>query len=98
MPSHAVPSSNTCWPTLAFSSTPILSKGPSGHKRVRETNCAFAGRDDGGQTWAAIATLLQTAKMNNVNPFDWHAVKRQRIANGWPSSEIDALTPLNYAN
>ncbi len=31
----------------------------------------FAGSDGGGQT---IATLLQTAKMNNVDPFAWLAL------------------------
>ncbi|OMI12940.1 hypothetical protein BSN85_08695 [Bradyrhizobium brasilense] len=52
---------------------------------------------DGGQTWATIATLLQAAKMNNVDPFAWLPLTLQRIANGWPSSEIDALMPCNHA-
>lgn len=44
-----------------------------------------------------IATLLQTAKMNNVDPCAWLSLTPQRIANGWPSGEIDALMPWNHA-
>ncbi len=44
-----------------------------------------------------ISTLLQTAKMNNVDPFGWLSLTLQRIANGWSSSEIDALMPWNHA-
>lgn len=31
----------------------------------------IAGSDGGGRTWATIATLLQTAKMNKVDPQGW---------------------------
>ena len=31
-------------------------------------NALFAGSHGGGRTWATIATLLQTAKMNDVEP------------------------------
>lgn len=64
---------------------------------ITRKNSLFAGSDGGGRTWATIATLLQTAKMNNVDPFAWFALTLQRIANGWPSSEIDALMPWNHA-
>ncbi|PJG49941.1 hypothetical protein CVM73_39140, partial [Bradyrhizobium forestalis] len=33
----------------------------------------------------------------NVDPFAWLALTLQRIANGWPNSEIDALMPWNHA-
>jgi transposase len=59
-------------------------------------NSLFAGSDGGGKTWATIATLLQTARMNNVDPFAWLAQTLERIANGWPSSQIDAIMPWNY--
>jgi transposase len=64
---------------------------------ITRKNSLFAGSDGGGRTWATIATLLQTAKMNDVDPQAWLALTLQRIANGWPSSEIDALMPWNYA-
>lgn|GEM_PF-3270353 len=35
---------------------------------ITRKNSLFAASDGGGRTWATIATLLQTAKMNNVDP------------------------------
>ena len=63
---------------------------------ITRKNSLFAGSDGGGKTWATIATLLQTAKMNNVDPQAWLAQTLERIANGWPSSDLDALMPWNY--
>ncbi|MGF6159299.1 hypothetical protein M2267_004571 [Ensifer sp. KUDG1] len=64
---------------------------------ITRKNSLFAGSDGGGRTWATIATLLRTAKMNNIDPLNWFSQTLERIANGWPSSEIDALMPWNYA-
>ncbi len=37
-----------------------------GHK-----NALFVGADSGGGHWSIVATLIQTAKMNDVEPFAW---------------------------
>lgn len=58
---------------------------------IIRTNSLFAGSDGGGRTWATVATLLQTAKMKAVDPQAWLTQTLERLANGWPSSEIDAL-------
>ncbi len=63
---------------------------------ITRKNSLFAGSDGGGRTWATIATLLQTARINNVDPQAWLTQTLERIANGWPSSEIDSLMPWNY--
>jgi len=34
---------------------------------------------------------------DNINPLASLTQTLERIANGWPSSEIDALMPWNYA-
>lgn len=52
---------------------------------------------DSGRTWATIATLLQRANMNNVDPQAWLTQILERIANGWPHSDLGALIPWNYA-
>jgi transposase len=57
----------------------------------------FAGSEGGGRTWATIATLLTTAKLNDVDPYAWLKITLQRIADGWPNHDIDALMPWNYA-
>jgi transposase len=56
-------------------------------------NSLFAGSAGGGRTWATIATLIQTAKMNQVDPLAWLKQPLQRIAAGWPASQIEALMP-----
>jgi transposase len=63
---------------------------------ITRKNALFAGSDGGGRTWATIATLLQTAKMNDVDPLTWLTQTLQRIANGWPISQIEKLMPWNY--
>ena len=63
---------------------------------ITRKNSIFAGSDGGGRTWATIATLLTTAKMNGVDPFAWLAQTLQRLADGWPNSQIGDLMPWNY--
>ena len=55
---------------------------------ITRKNALFAGSHGGGRTWATIATLLQTAKMNDVDPLAWLAQTLERIANRWPISQI----------
>ena len=64
---------------------------------ITRKNSLFAGSDGGGRTWATIATLLQTAKMNDVDPLAWLTQTLERLANGWPNAQIDVLMPWNYA-
>lgn len=63
---------------------------------ITRKNAMFAGSEGGGKTWATIATLLTTAKMNNVDPLGWLTHTLERIANRWPNSKIDQLMPWNY--
>lgn len=63
---------------------------------ITRKNSLFAGSDGGGKTWATIATLLQTAKMNNIDPLAWLTLTLTRIANRWPSHQTDALMPWNF--
>ena len=63
---------------------------------ITRKNSLFAGSDGGGRTWATLATLLQTCKMNSVDPLAWLSQTLTRIAQGWPASEIEALMPWNF--
>lgn len=63
---------------------------------ITRKNSLFAGSEGGGQTWATLATLLQTCKMNAVDPLDWLSQTLSRIAQGWPVTEIEALMPWNF--
>ena len=63
---------------------------------ITRKNALFAGSDGGGRTWATIATLLQTAKMNGVDPFAWLTQTLQCIAGGWSNRDLDQLLPFNH--
>ena len=63
---------------------------------ITRKNSLFAGSAGGGQTWAAIATMLQTCKMNGVDPNAWAKQTLEQIANRWPNKEIEALMPWNF--
>ena len=45
-------------------------------------NALFAGADSGGRHWAIVATLIQTAKLNDVDPLAWLTDVLQRIVAG----------------
>jgi transposase len=63
---------------------------------ITRKNSLFAGSDGGGRTWATLATLLATAKLNNVDPHAWLKLTLERIASGWPNRELDALMPWTF--
>ncbi len=59
-------------------------------------NALFAGHDEGGRTWARIAYLIATAKINGVEPFAYLKATLEAIAAGHPTSTIDDLLPWNF--
>jgi len=52
----------------------------------------FAGSDKGGERAAAIYTLIETAKLNQINPQAWLTDVLNRIADH-PINNIDQLLP-----
>jgi hypothetical protein len=54
-------------------------------------NALFASGDDGGARWAAIASLVETCKLNGVDPQRYFTDLLTRLVNGWPNSRIDEL-------
>ncbi|RKK00989.1 IS66 family transposase, partial [Pseudoroseomonas wenyumeiae] len=56
-------------------------------------NALFASGDDGGARWAAIASLVEACKLNNVDPQRYFTDLLTRLVNGWPNSRIDELMP-----
>lgn len=59
-------------------------------------NSLFAGHDEGGRTWARIASLIATAKINRVEPLAYLKATFEAIAAGHPASRIDELLPWNF--
>ncbi len=60
-------------------------------------NALFAGSDEGAENWAAIASLIETAKLNGINPHAWLTDTLTKLVNRWPASRIDELLPWAYA-
>jgi len=61
-------------------------------------NALFAGSDGGGRFWALAMTLIQTAKLNGVDPMAWLADALTRIVSGRTKAhEMHTLLPWNWA-
>ncbi|WP_439548849.1 IS66 family transposase [Falsiroseomonas sp.] len=60
-------------------------------------NALFASGDDGGARWAAVASLVETCKLNGVDPQRYFTEVLTRLVNGWPKSRIDELMPWCWA-
>jgi transposase len=58
---------------------------------------AFAGHDDGGANWACLASLIETAKLQDLNPQAYLADILAKLVNGWPMKKIDDLLPWAWA-
>ena len=56
-------------------------------------NWLFAGSDVGGERAAAMYSILQTAKLNGVNPEAYLTDTLARIADGHPINRISELMP-----
>ena len=56
-------------------------------------NSLFAGSDEGGANWACMASLIETCKLNDVNPQTYMTDLLTRLVNGWPQDRIDELMP-----
>ena len=64
---------------------------------LNRKNALFAGHDAGAENWAVIASLIETCKLNAVEPHAWLAATLTAIVNGHKQSQIDDLLPLNYS-
>jgi transposase len=58
-------------------------------------NWTFAGSDEGGRRAAAIYTLVETCKLNDVDPQAWLADMLARLPDH-PAKRIDQLLPWNW--
>ena len=64
---------------------------------LNRKNALFAGHDAGAENWAVIASLIETCKMNGVDPHAWLSATLTAIVQGHKQSQIDDLLPWNYA-
>ena len=60
-------------------------------------NYLFAGSDAGGQRAAILYTLIETARLNGVDPMAWLADVIARIADH-PINRLDEMLPWRWAD
>lgn len=61
-------------------------------------NYLFAGSDAGGERAAAMYSVIQTAKLNDINPETYLCDTLNTIANGHPINRINELMPWQQPN
>lgn len=64
--------------------------------RIVMKNALFAGHDAGAENWAIIASLVETCKLNAVDPQAYLTATLTAIVNGHKQSRIEELLPWNY--
>ena len=62
---------------------------------LNRKNALFAGHEAGAQNWAMLASLIETCKLNQVNPHDYLEKTLAAIASGHKQAEINQLLPWN---
>jgi transposase len=65
---------------------------------LNRKNALFAGSDGGAEHWAVVASLVETCKLNGVDPQAYLADVIARIVAGHPQSQLDDLLPWAYAS
>ena len=63
---------------------------------VGRKNWLFAGSKAGGERAAAIYSVIETCKLNGVEPQAFIADVIEKIAGDWPASRWDELMPWNW--
>ncbi len=64
---------------------------------LNRKNALFAGSDGGARHWAIAMTLIQTAKLNDVDPMAWLTDVLERVVSGRTRShELASLLPWNW--
>jgi hypothetical protein len=60
---------------------------------LNRKNALFAGHDAGAENWACLASLIETCKLNRVDPQVYLTDVLTKLVNLWPAARIDELMP-----
>ena len=63
---------------------------------LNRKNTLFAGHDAGARNWGIIASLIETAKLNKVEPHTYLSATLKAITSGHMQKKIEQLLPWNY--
>ncbi|SUB12156.1 Uncharacterised protein [Brucella intermedia] len=65
---------------------------------MNRKNALFAGHDAGAENCATIASLIETCKLNAVDPLAYLTATLTAIVNGHKQTRIGELLPWNWVN
>ena len=63
---------------------------------LNRKNAIFAGHYAGAQNWAMLASLIETCKLNGVEPHSFITRILSAIVNGHKQKDIQQLLPWNF--
>lgn len=63
---------------------------------LNRKNALFAGSDGGGEQWATITSLVETCKLNGLDPQAYLADVLTKLTAGHPVNRLDKLLPWAY--
>ncbi len=63
---------------------------------LNRKNALFAGQDERGKARGRIASLIEIAKVNGVEPFTYLKATAEAITGGHPQNRIDDLLAGNF--
>ncbi len=63
---------------------------------LNRKNALFAGHDAGAANWGVIASLIETCKLNDIDPHTYLTDTLSAIVAGHKQSDIDALLAWDY--
>ena len=76
--------------------TNVVERAIRPHTLTRK-NALFAGSDGGARHWAIAMTLIQTAKLNGIEPMAWLTDVLERVVSGRTRiRELHTLLPWNW--
>jgi transposase len=64
---------------------------------IGRRNSLFAGNEGGAHRWAVLASLLQTAKLNGLDPYTWlNDVLARMVSGEVLNNDLDQLLAWNW--
>ena len=63
---------------------------------IGRKNFHFAGSDGGGQSLAIVSSLIQSAKLNGIEPYAYLKDVLERLVAGHPITRLDELMPWQW--
>lgn len=60
---------------------------------IGRKNSLFVGHEAGAQNWAVLASLIETCKLNGMEPHSYRTQTLTAIVNGYRQSQINELLP-----